>query len=96
MAYRYKEKSPTKKLKKDSKATTKKTVSPVTVNRELACVKKLFNEAIKTAKGEARKKKQTSALIENPVSDVNFLQEGNESFVVLTYDEERLYLFAAS
>lgn len=91
-----KKKPPTKKLKKNPKLTTKKPVSVVTVNRELACAKKLFNEAIKAAKSAARKNKQTPAIYENPVSEVKFFAEQNEHFVVLTSDEEKLYLFAAS
>lgn len=62
---------------------TNKSLRPATVNRELACLKKLFNRY-----------KRVVPL--NPVRDVKFLNEDNEQMRVLTPDEERAYLLAAS
>lgn len=62
---------------------TGKALKPATVNRELACLKHLFN----------RFKKSVSA---NPVSEVSFLSEENEQTRVISIDEEKLYLLAAS
>lgn len=78
-------KSPVKKLAKNKKATTTKILKPATVNKELATLKIVFNHFIKA-----------EVLVKNPVSRVNFLKENNENYVVLTSDEERLYLMAAS
>jgi integrase len=64
---------------------TKRTIRPATVNRELACLKALFNFLIG---GDV-------ALV-NPVSKVKFLAEDNEQMRVLTFDEQRRYLAAAS
>jgi len=64
---------------------TKRVIRPATVNRELACLKALFNYAIKN-----------DVVMKNPVSRIKFLAEDNEQMRVLTYDEERLYLLAAS
>jgi integrase len=58
------------------------TVMPATVNRELACLKILFNRF-----------KRVVPL--NPVSGVKFLSENNEQMRVLTAEEEKLYLLAA-
>jgi integrase len=82
-----KKSAPAKKLKKSgAAATTDKALKPATVNRELACLKILFNYFIKSDV-------LTKA---NPVSRVKFLAENNEQLRVLTLDEERLYLLAAS
>ncbi len=78
-------KSPVKKLAKNKKATTTKILKPATVNKELATLKIVFNHFIKA-----------DILVKNPVSRVKFLQENNENYVVLTSDEERLYLMSAS
>jgi len=78
--------APACKLKKQPKAKTASVVKPSTVNRDLACLKILFNYFIK---GDVLN-------ITNPVSRVKFLAENNENFVVLTLEEERLYLMAAS
>ena len=91
-----KRKAPTRKLARNKRATTGKSVSAVSVNRELACLKKLFNEAIKAAKNDAKKAKQQNVLVENPVSEVKFLTEENEAFTVITESEEKLYLLACS
>lgn len=62
---------------------TKKSLRPATVNRELACLKLLFNQH-----------KRTVPL--NPVNEVKFYNEDNEQMRVLTPEEEKAYLFAAS
>jgi integrase len=75
-------------LTKSKKATTanpETTLKPATVNRELACLKILFNHFIKD-----------DVVIKNPVSRVKFFAENNEQMRVLTPDEEKLYLLAAS
>lgn len=64
---------------------SKKTISPATINRELACLKKIFNRLVKE-----------NVLISNPVSKVKFLAENNEQMRVLSYSEEKLYLMACS
>lgn len=79
--------APAKKVKKLGAAIkTDKAIKPATVNRELACLKILFNHFIKSDV-------LTKA---NPVSRVKFLKEDNEQMRVLTSDEEKLYLLAAS
>lgn len=80
-----KKKAPHKKLKKNKKATTNKTLKPATVNRELACLRAMINHFIKQ-----------DVLVKNPVSRVKFLKEDNEQMRVLTAEEERLYLMACS
>jgi integrase len=64
---------------------TKRLLRPATINRELACLKILFNRAIKD-----------DLIVKNPVSRVKFLAENNDQIRVLTLDEQRLYLLAAS
>jgi integrase len=64
---------------------TNKRIRPATVNRELACLKALFNYAMK---GET--------VLRNPVSAVKFLPEQNQQERVLTYKEQRLYLAEAT
>ena len=82
-----KKSAPAKKVKKQgATVTTDKTLKPATVNRELACLKILLNYFIKSDV-------LTKA---NPVSRVKFLAENNEQTRVLSRDEERLYLMAAS
>lgn len=78
-------KPPIRKLKKNKRATTNKLLKPATVNRELACLKIVFNHFIKS-----------DVIVKNPVSKVKFLKEDNENFAVLTAEEERLYLMSAS
>lgn len=91
---RQKKNKPGKKSDKpQQKKTSKKaagskreaTVKPATVNRELACLKALFNRFIKD-----------DVVFKNPVSRVKFLAENNEQMRVVTPDEENLYLLAAS
>jgi len=64
---------------------TERQVRPATVNRELACLKALFNFAIKG-----------DLILKNPVCRVKFLAEDNEQMRVLTFQEQRTYLSAAS
>jgi len=64
---------------------TKRRLRPATVNRELACLKALFNYAIK---GDAN--------LHNPVTRVGFLDEDNQQTRVVTYAEQRAYLKVAS
>jgi integrase len=78
-------KAPHRKLKVNSKALTTKAIKPATVNRELACLKIIFNHFIKS-----------DTIAKNPVSKVKFLKENDQCFVVITPDEERRYLMAAS
>ena len=65
--------------------STGKKIRPATLNRELACLKALFNHAIKS-----------DLAFRNPVSRVDFLPECNEQTRVLTYDEQAKYLVAAT
>jgi integrase len=64
---------------------TKRRIMPATVNRELACLKALFNHSIKSG-----------LLMPNPVSQVAFLPELNEQTRVLNYDEQVRYLAVAT
>lgn len=64
---------------------TGRVVRPATVNRELACLKVLFNYIIKD-----------HDTLKNPVSGVKFLVEDNEQTRVISADEEKKYLLAAS
>ena len=70
---------------KDKRKSTGKRIRPATLNRELACLKSLFNYAIKS-----------DFTLRNPVSRVDFLPENNEQTRVLTYDEQGKYLAAAT
>lgn len=76
---------PHRKLLKQKRATTTKPIKPATVNRELACLRAMLNHFIRN-----------DVLVKNPVSRVKFLKEDNELMRVVTDDEERLYLLAAS
>lgn len=73
------------KRAKQKSPQTGRVVRPATVNRELACLKVLFNFIIKD-----------NDTLKNPVSGVKFFGEDNEQTRVLTTDEEKLYLLAAS
>jgi integrase len=64
---------------------TKRQMPPATVNRELACLKALFNFVIKG-----------DLILKNPVCRVKFLAEDNEQMRVLTFNEQRTHLSAAS
>ena len=70
---------------KGQRKRTKKRIMPATVNRELACLKALFNHAIKS-----------DLQVRNPVSRVAFLTEQNEQTRVLRFDEQARYLAAAT
>lgn len=74
--------APGKKVKRPRKALGKQ-LRPATVNRELACLKHLFN-------------RNEELLPKNPVKGVKFLAEDNEQTRVLDEEEEKLYLLAAS
>lgn len=52
-------------------------VAPATINRELGCLRHMFNIAIKWGKVQA-----------NPVTGVSFLKEPKEKDRILTYEEE--------
>jgi integrase len=80
-----KKQAPNKKLNKNKKAASKAVIKPATVNRELACLKIVFNHFIKQ-----------DVIAKNPVSRVKFLQENNENFVVLSASDEKVYLLACS
>ncbi|MDQ3652144.1 MAG: tyrosine-type recombinase/integrase [Acidobacteriota bacterium] len=64
---------------------TNRFLRPATINRELACLKILFNRAIKD-----------DVISKNPVSRVKFLAENNEQMRVLSMEEQQTYLLAAS
>ena len=64
---------------------TSKRLRPATVNRELACLKALFNFVIKA-----------DVLAKNPVGRVKFLAENNQQTRVLTYTEQQSYLSNAT
>lgn len=64
---------------------TGRLICPATVNRELACLKAVFNHALKQ-----------SFLLTNPVKGVKFLAEDNQQTRVLSFAEEKTYLDAAS
>ncbi len=70
---------------KKSKRTAKtgKQLRPAKVNRELACLKHLFN-------------RNEESVSKNPVKKVKYLDEDNEQTRVLSAEEEKLYLLAAS
>jgi integrase len=73
---------------KDKKRVqTKQHLRPATVNRELACLRAMFNHAIK---GERT--------LKNPISKTaaKVLREDNEQARVLTYSEQERYLAKAS
>ncbi|HEX3036083.1 MAG TPA: tyrosine-type recombinase/integrase [Thermodesulfobacteriota bacterium] len=61
-------------------------VKPATVNRELACLKHLFNVA----------KQKSQFFGENPVSKVKFLEENNQMARVLTPEEEERLLASSA
>jgi len=64
---------------------TNRRIMPATVNRELACLKALFNHAIKS-----------DIPVRNPVSRVGFLAEQNEQTRVLSFEEQGRYLAVAT
>jgi integrase len=73
---------------KDKKRiATKQLLRPATVNRELACLRAMFNHAIKA-----------DVSVRNPISKTaaKALREDNEQIRVLTYEEQSAYLAKAS
>ncbi len=60
---------------------TERKLKPATVNRELACLKALFNR---------------HKYLVNPVREVKYLNEESDQLTVLTVDEQEQYLLAAS
>ncbi|MGE0131858.1 MAG: tyrosine-type recombinase/integrase [Blastocatellales bacterium] len=80
-----KRKAPAPLLKKNKRATTNIPIKPATVNRELACLKALFNY-------HARQ----GVKIDNPVEDVDFLPEEHDAYHVVTREEEGKYLAECS
>jgi integrase len=69
----------------ESGSNTDRRLRPATVNRELACLKAVFNYAIK---GDVN--------LRNPVSRVKFLAEQNDQNRVVTYIEQDAYLQKAT
>ena len=64
---------------------TGRKLMPATVNRELACMKAMFNHFI-----------ALDVITQNPVSRVKLLAENNEKMRVLSFGEEKLYLAACA
>ncbi len=64
---------------------TKRRVMPATVNRELACLKALFNHVLKA-----------DVPLRNPVRRIKFCEEDNEQTRVLTVGEQSQYLAKAT
>jgi integrase len=77
----------TVRAKGNQRKATDKKIQPATVNRELACLRAMFNHVIKG-----------KVSVENPVSKIGAkaLQENNEQTRVLTYDEQAKYLAKAT
>lgn len=69
----------------DGRKATNKLVRPASVNRELACLRAMFNHAMKA-----------NHILRNPVSRVKFMAENNQQERVLTLSEQRAYLLAAT
>lgn len=70
---------------KDKRRATDQKIRPATVNREMACLRAMFNHAIKA-----------DVPLLNPVSRVKALKEDNEQTRVLSYDEQQRYMAVAS
>lgn len=72
---------------KEKRRATNKPIQPATVNRELACLRAVFNNAIKG-----------NVPVKNPVSKTaaKALHEDNEQTRVLSYDEQEKYLGKAT
>jgi integrase len=73
------------KIPRKKKSRNKKLLRPATVNRELACLKAMFNYHIKA-----------NDRLRNPVCEVKYLDEDNEQLRILTYAEQAVYLAACS
>jgi integrase len=65
-------------------AHTKRKLRPASINRELACLKALFNFFTRA-----------EVVTKNPVSQIKFLAEENEQRRVISFEEQNLYLAAA-
>lgn len=72
---------------KEGRKPTKTKIKPATVNRELACMRAMFNHVIKA-----------DVPVKNPISKTaaKTLQENNEQTRVLTYDEQAKYMAQAT
>jgi hypothetical protein len=72
---------------KDKRKTTNKKIQPATVNRELACLRAMFNHQMKA-----------DVPLRNPIAKTaaKALREHNERTRVLSYDEQLKYLAAAT
>ncbi len=72
---------------KNGRQATKGTISPATTNRELACLRAMFNHVLK---GDVP--------LRNPIrkSGAKLLRENNEQTRVLSYDEQEKYLEVAT
>jgi integrase len=72
---------------KEKRRITNKLIRPATVNRELACLRAVFNHALKG-----------NVLVKNPVSKTaaKALHEDNEQTRVLNYEEQEKYLAKAT
>lgn len=77
-------KYPQRKVAKPKKQSQRK-ISPITLNRELACLKKMLSRLVKN-----------EILMVNPAWSVGFMTEEARDFRVLTYAEEKEYLLACS
>lgn len=75
----------TKKSDKKKPKTKLSTLKPATINRELALLKIVFNYFIKK-----------DILLKNAVSSVKFFSEDNQQTRVVSNEEEKVYLMAAS
>jgi integrase len=70
---------------RQKRKNTNRFLRPATVNRELACLKAMFNHALKERRD-----------FNNPVSEVQFLPENNQQNRVVTFEEQRKYLEVAT
>jgi integrase len=69
--------------KANPKKQVQRKISPITLNRELGCLKKMLSRLVKN-----------EVLAVNPAWSVGFLPEEPRDFRVLTYAEEKEYLLA--
>jgi integrase len=75
-------KYPQRTVKEPKKQEARK-ISPITLNRELACLKKMLSRLVKN-----------EVITVNPAWSVGFMKEEPRDFRVLTYAEEKEYLLA--
>jgi integrase len=84
--WRSKQSTKPRNVRKPKTSAWKPTLlKPATINRELALLKIIFNFYIRR-----------DILVKNPVSRVKFFPENNKQTRVVSRDEERKYLMAAS